>query len=167
MLRVRGKDRCDDTLPLCRKQCTLDTPKRPSRLRWQAASQTTHLAAPAAAASAAQKEAKPFLPPVPAGTTRSTLKRTVLDSGLRAARGSGRAGCSRASKQAGADTGVAVAMRNAQSEVGMSAACKRRAAPALADGHGVALVDAEAGRDVRRDVAVALLVPAAGAAAVA
>ena len=31
--------------------------------------------------------------------------------------------------------------------------------PALADDHGVALVAAEAGRDVRRDVGVALLVP--------
>lgn len=30
-----------------------------------------------------QKAAKPFFPPVPAGMTRSTLKRTVLDSGLR------------------------------------------------------------------------------------
>ena len=63
--------------------------------------------------------------------------------------------------QAEADTSAAVANRNAHSLAGMPAACMRRAAPALADDDGVALVDAEAGRDVRRDVAVALLVPAA------
>lgn len=41
------------------------------------------------AGGAAQKEPKAFLAPEPAGTTRSTLKRTVLDSGLRSGQGAG------------------------------------------------------------------------------
>lgn len=46
------------------------------------------------AAGRAQKEPKAFLLPAPAGITRSTLKRTVLESGLhsRAARGSASGG---------------------------------------------------------------------------
>lgn len=41
----------------------------------------------------AQKEPKPFLAPEPAGMTRSTLKRTVLDSGLRTQAGEQKGAC--------------------------------------------------------------------------